>query len=412
MTYGLLGEKLSHSFSPEIHMVLADYEYVLIEVEKDNIDKFMTQKPFKAINVTIPYKQTVIPYLDHVDEAAIEIGAVNTIVNKDGVLYGYNTDYYGLISLIQRNNISLKDKKVLILGSGGTSKTARVAAKKMGAKEIYRLSRTKKEDCISYEEAINYHSDADIIINTTPSGMYPDLEAQAIDLCHFKNLSGVVDAIYNPLKPKLIIQAEDMNIPATGGLYMLVAQAAKASEYFIGKTPDPEAVEAVYKNLLHKKENIVLIGMPSCGKTSVSEALSKKLGRKVIDTDALIVEKAGKPITEIFAESGEKSFRDLETEVIKSIAPMQDIIISTGGGAILRKENVDALRQNGKIFFLDRPLEKLITTDDRPLSSNRDDLTKRYNERYHIYRSSADITINVPDGVEKTAEEVIKEWKK
>ncbi len=410
MTYGLLGEKLSHSFSPEIHMALADYEYILIEVAKDDIDRFMTEKPFKAINVTIPYKQTVIPYLDHIDEAVKEIGAVNTIVNKDGTLYGYNTDYYGLISLIKRNNITLEGKKVLILGSGGTSKTARIAAKNMGAKEIYRLSRTAKEDCITYEEAIQKHSNADVIINTTPSGMYPDINSQAIDLGHFKNLIGVVDAIYNPLKPQLIIQAENMGIPATGGLYMLVAQAAKASEYFIEKAPSEEAVEKVYKNLLHKKENIVLIGMPSSGKTSVSEVLSQKLGKEVVDTDSLIVQKAGKPITEIFAESGEKHFRDLETEVIKELASRQDIIISTGGGAILRKKNVDALKQNGKVIFLDRPLENLIATDDRPLSSNRDDLIKRYNERYDIYRSSADIIIDVPEGVEKTADEVIKEW--
>lgn len=412
MTYGLLGEKLSHSFSPQIHHALADYEYVLMEVARENLDEFMVKRDFTAINVTIPYKQDVIPYLHHIDEAAKEIGAVNTIVNRNGLLYGYNTDYYGLISLMENNRISLNGKKVLILGSGGTSKTAKVAAKDMGAREIHRLSRTGKDGCITYEDALKYHTDADIIINTTPSGMYPDIHSQAMDLCKFTNLSGVVDAIYNPICPQIILQAKSMGIPATGGLYMLVAQAAKASEYFIGVTPPREAVEKIYHKLLTDKQNIVLTGMPSSGKTSVSEVLSKMLQREVIDTDELIVKKAGMEITEIFSKYDEKHFRDLETQVIKEISPMQGIIISTGGGAVLREENVSYLKHNGLIFFLDRPLGKLIATDDRPLSSTREDLIKRHEERYDIYKSTADITIDVPDGVENTAKEVIQKWQK
>ncbi|MBE6038817.1 MAG: hypothetical protein E7218_06380, partial [Anaerofustis stercorihominis] len=409
MKYGLLGEKLSHSFSPQIHMALADYTYELMEVAPENIDKFMTERDFSAINVTIPYKQTVIPYLDSIDEAAKEIGAVNTVVNRDGKLYGYNTDYYGLISLMERTGISLKDKKVLILGSGGTSKTARVAAKELGAREIYRLSRTAREDCITYEDALNSHTDSEIIINTTPAGMYPEIYSKAISLEKFHKLEGVVDAIYNPLCPLLVLEAKEKGIKATGGLYMLVAQAAKASEYFIGKKPDEDAVERVYNDLLKNKENIVLIGMPSSGKTSVGSVLSEKLGKSLVDTDSLIVEKAGMEITEIFARYGEKHFRDLETEVIKELSSKQDLIISTGGGAILREENVRALKHNGVVVFLDRPLDKLIATDDRPLSSNVSDLKKRYNERIDIYNSSADIKINVVEGIEKTAEIVINE---
>jgi len=412
MKYGLLGEKLSHSFSPQIHMALADYTYELMEVAPENIDKFMTERDFSAINVTIPYKQTVIPYLDSIDEAAKEIGAVNTVVNRDGKLYGYNTDYYGLISLMERTGISLKDKKVLILGSGGTSKTARVAAKELGAREIYRLSRTAREDCITYEDALNSHTDSEIIINTTPAGMYPEIYSKAISLEKFHKLEGVVDAIYNPLCPLLVLEAKEKGIKATGGLYMLVAQAAKASEYFIGKKPDEDAVERVYNDLLKNKENIVLIGMPSSGKTSVGSVLSEKLGKSLVDTDSLIVEKAGMEITEIFARYGEKHFRDLETEVIKELSSKQDLIISTGGGAILREENVRALKHNGVVVFLDRPLDKLIATDDRPLSSNVSDLKKRYNERIDIYNSSADIKINVVEGIEKTAEIVINEWRK
>ncbi len=411
MIYGLIGEKLSHSFSPMIHHALADYEYILMEIGIEDIDEFMTKREFTAVNVTIPYKQTVIPYLHYIDEAAKEIGAVNTIVNNNGLLYGYNTDYYGLVALMERNNICVKGKKVLILGSGGTSKTAKVAVKNMGAREIYRISRTGKEDCITYEDAIQNHSDADIIINTTPAGMFPDVLSQAVDLKYFKNLSGVVDVVYNPLDTKLIIQAKSMGIPATGGLYMLVAQAAKASEYFIGRKPEDNDVEKVYNDLLSDKENIVLIGMPSSGKTSVSEALSKMTGKDILDTDELIVRKAGIPITEIFAKYGEEYFRDMESDIVRAVSMMQGKIISTGGGVVLRKENIDVLRQNGIIFFLDRPLEKLIATTDRPLSSTREDLTKRYNERYEIYRSAADIIINVPDGVENTAKEVLKKWK-
>jgi len=414
MQYGCIGEKLSHSFSREIHKGLTDYIYELKELTPDEVGAFLQKKDFKAINVTIPYKQTVMPYLDHISDKARSIGAVNTIVNRDGVLYGYNTDFYGLSLLLEKNGISLAGKKVLILGSGGTSRTALAVAKESGAAHVLRLSRTAREGCITYEEALLRHTDAEVIINTTPCGMFPFAGVSPIDIDAFPHLEAVADAIYNPLCSELVLSAKARGLKAAGGLYMLVMQAVKAVEFFLGECPDGKKAEAVYQRLLQEKQNIVLIGMPSCGKSSVSAALQRLLGREAVDTDALITEKAGKSIPEIFAECGERGFRDMESAVIRDLSVKQGLIIATGGGAILREENLRALKANGVLFFLDRPLEELCATSDRPLSSEREALERRYRERYDQYLAAADVRIPATTalGVEGTAKAIIKEWNK
>lgn len=390
MTYGLIAEKLGHSFSKEVHNKLFDYDYELKEIAEKDFDSFMKSKDFKAINVTIPYKERVIPYLDYLSEMAENIGAVNTIVNDNGVLKGYNTDFWGMVALINKNNIQIENKKVLILGSGGTSKTALMVAKSLKCSSVYRVSRDKKEDCITYDDAKTKHYDAQVIINTTPVGMYPNIGVSAINLDDFPKTEAIIDAIYNPLRSKLVCDAKKKNLTAVGGLYMLVAQAALAAEKFIGTTVATQEIDRVYNEILSAKQNIVLVGMPGSGKTTIGKLLAKQHSMKFIDTDEQIVKRTEKSIPQIFSEIGEQGFRKIETEIIRSISGVQNTVISTGGGAILNKNNIDILKENGKVYFIDRPLCEIVTTSDRPLSSNKDDLIKRYEERYPLYCSCCD----------------------
>ncbi len=410
MNYGLIGEKLGHSFSKDVHAKLFDYEYQLCEIKRENFDSFMKQKAFKAVNVTIPYKERIIPYLDFVDETAKKIGAVNTVVNKDGRLYGYNTDYLGMRALILENGIELENKKVLVLGSGGTSKTAFAVAESLGAKGVYRVSRSGRDGCITYEDAENFHADAEIIINTTPSGMYPNINTAAVDVSKFKSLSGVVDAVYNPLNSKLVCDAKARGIKAVGGLYMLVAQAAYAAEYFTGKSVPSEKIDEIYNEMFSLKQNIVLIGMPGSGKSTIGKALSSELNMQFVDTDEVIVDAAGKTIPDIFAELGEEKFRDMESDAVLEVAKLQHTVIATGGGAVLRKENVKLLRENGRIYFIDRALSSIVATSDRPLSSNREALEKRYAERYDIYLKSADVHLKAGDDVCENAQKIKEDF--
>ena len=295
-----------------------------------------------------------------------------------------------MTALIKLNGIDVSGKQVLILGSGGTSKTAVAVANALGAVSVKRVSRTAKEDCITYEDAYKSYSDSQIIINTTPCGMYPNIIGEPIDIDRFASCEAVVDAIYNPLRSNLVIKAKNKGIKATGGLYMLVAQAAFAVELFIDTTISEEKIYDVYKKIVSAKRNIVLTGMPSSGKSTVGKRLAEELGMDFIDTDTEIEKVAGKSIPQIFKDLGEDGFRDIESQVIAEASARQNVVISTGGGAILRPQNITCLKGNGTIYFIDRPLELLITTDDRPLSSNRDDLIKRYNERYDIYCATAD----------------------
>lgn len=406
MDYGCIGEHLSHSFSKEIHNALAGYDYKIQEIERDKLEDFFVKKEFKAINVTIPYKQVIIPFLDEISVEAKKINAVNTVVNRNGKLYGYNTDFYGLTALIERKGVSLRGKKVLILGSGGTSNTAAAVAEFMGASEIVKVSRNAKDGYITYEEAYCKCKAFQVIINTTPCGMFPDIGKSAVDLDKFTSLEAVFDAVYNPLKSKLICDARNRGITASGGLYMLVSQAAYAVEKFIDAPVNEDEVEEIYRNLYKNKMNIVLVGMPASGKTTVGKLLAQRLSKTFVDTDSLIVESQNKPITEIFSEMGESGFREIEKNQIFSASTRNNCVIATGGGAILNKDNTDVLKENGRIYFINRPLNMLVTTDDRPLSSNKADLEKRYNERYELYLGCADVVVDGSATAEEVAERI------
>lgn len=405
MKYGLIGEKLGHSFSKIIHEKIADYTYELKEISKEDLDAFMKAKDFSCINVTIPYKEDVIPYLDYIDSAAKEIGAVNTIVNRDGKLYGYNTDFYGMKLMIEKNGFNFKDSKVLILGSGGTAKTSEAVSASLGAKEIVIVSRKGE---VNYENVASLHGDADFIINTTPLGMYPNNDSFAVDPAVFPELKGIVDAVYNPLKTTIVQKGEELGVKGVNGLYMLVAQAVLAAEKFMDKALDTEKIsDEVYGEMIKEKQNIVLIGMPGSGKSAIGKALAEKLSRFFVDTDDVITQKHG-VISDIFASKGEAYFRDIESEAVKEVAKKGGIVIATGGGAVLRKENVRALKQNGVVFFLDRPLEDIMPTADRPLSSDIEALKKRFEERYPIYKATGDFEIYIDGNVENAVNKIME----
>lgn len=392
--YGCIGKVLTHSFSKEIHEKLADYTYDLIELTEEALAPFMKEKAFAAINVTIPYKQTVIPYLDAISPIAERIGAVNTVVNQEGKLYGYNTDYYGMKALIEKVGADLTGKKVLVLGSGGTSKTARIVAGDLGAAQILTVSRTKSDSCITYGEATQNHADAQVIINTTPCGMYPNCQDTPIDLTPFSSLCCVIDAVYNPLRTNLVLDARQRGIKAEGGLYMLVMQAVFAVERFLGTSIPKAEADKVFSSICSAKENIVLTGMPGSGKSTVGKLLNMD-NFPLIDTDEEVEKRCGCSIRELIEEKGEQYFRNLETQIIREVSSESGRIISTGGGAVLREENIRYLKQNGKLFFLNADLSRLQATDSRPLSNTRKKLEALYNQRIGIYRKTADVT--VPD---------------
>jgi len=408
MKYGLIAKKLGHSFSAELHRMIGGYDYDLKELSEDDLPAFLEKREFAGINVTIPYKEAVLPYLDEIDPAAASIGAVNTVVNRQGKLIGFNTDLGGMIALIRRMGLALEGKKVLILGTGGTAKTARAAAKQLGAREILLVSRRKTAGVITYSEAVSHHSNADILINATPCGMYPELDGTPIEVAVFPDLCGVVDAVYNPLYTRLVLDARQRGINARGGLYMLVAQAAMASSLFTGKAVDSDTVDEVYDRLLREKRNLVLIGMPGCGKTTVGREAAKLLHRDFVDLDQTISACTGKPIAKIFDEEGEEHFRDLESQAVRNIAGKTGLVIATGGGCVLRPENVIRLRQNGCLILLDRPIEQLLPTKDRPLADTLEKVHLLYEERMPIYRSAAERVISAEDGITETALSVIR----
>lgn len=411
MKYGLIGEHLGHSFSKIIHESLDNYHYDLCEVAKEDIDTFMKKKDFIGINVTIPYKETVMPYLDDIDPSAKLIGCVNTIVNRDGKLFGTNTDYYGLKALCEKQNISFKNAIILILGSGGTAKTARKVATDLGAKTIITVSRNKTEDknFITYEELEQFYNEEVIIINTTPLGMYPKVQNSPISLKNFKNIQLVVDVIYNPLRTTLLNEAISLNIPCCGGLYMLVLQAYYASMQFTGKKIELNKATKLYQNLEKQMQNLVLIGMPSSGKTTIGKELARILKRELVDTDDLVKEELGMRIDKYIQIFGETSFRKVESEVIEKVSLRQGIIISTGGGVITRKVNIENLKRNGQLLFINRPLELLTPTKNRPLSSNLEALKDRYEERLPLYKQYADKEVINDGEFINTINKILKE---
>lgn len=390
--YGCIGKTLTHSFSKDIHEKIADYDYQLMELTEEELPSFLTQKDFAAVNVTIPYKQTVIPYLDELSDVARRIGAVNTIVHRNGKLYGYNTDYYGMKALITRLDLDLHSKKVLVLGTGGTSKTACVLATDLGAAQVLTVSRTASAEHVTYAQAAADHADAQIIINTTPCGMYPDVDGTPIDLAPFTQLEGVIDAVYNPLRTNLVLDAKERGIKAEGGLYMLVMQAVAAAEKFLDTTIRRQVADEVFADLLAAKENVVLTGMPGSGKSTVGNLLDID-GYTFIDTDQEVEKQCGCTIKELIAAKGEAYFRHRETAVIRDVSAEGRRILATGGGAVLQRENVRRLKQNGKLFFLDAPLSRLRATADRPLSDTEEKLARLYAERIELYRATADVTV-------------------
>ena len=412
MRYGLIGEHLSHSFSKEIHEQLASYKYELCEIAREDLGDFLEKRDFCAINVTMPYKCEVIPYLDYISTEALKLQAVNVIVNRGGNLHGYNTDYLGMRDLILRSDISLEGKKVLILGTGATSRTSELVCKNLGASEVIFVSRSAKKGAITYDEAKALHSNADIIVNTTPVGMYPNSYASPLNIEDFTNLIAVFDAVYNPLRTELTIKALNNKIHGKSGLYMLVSQAVHAVEFFLDTKIDDEKTDEVFKNILKSKENIVLVGMPSSGKSTVGKILAESLARDFYDLDEEIEKRIGCTIAEYFEDHPERDFRDVETEVTKDVSKKNGIIIATGGGCVLRSENVDALRSNGRIYFLDRSLDSLIPTNSRPLATNRMAIENLYRLRYDIYKTCSDVRIDGNSAPELVAEQIRKEFEK
>ncbi len=405
---GLLGETLGHSYSPMIHHELGEYDYRLFEVPKADLDAFLRSDRWDGLNVTIPYKKAVVPYCAELSEAAAKLQSVNTLIHRpDGTLYGDNTDLFGFLYMVRSSGIDPAGKKALVLGSGGASVTVKAALEQLGA-DVTVISRSGPDD---YDH-LDRHADAQIIANTTPVGMFPSDDGCPIDISLFHSLSGVIDVIYNPLSTRLVTEARKRGVPAEGGLYMLAAQAVCASALFLGKADsesslDTALCDSVFRSVLAQKQNIVLIGMPSSGKSTVGARISELTGRELVDTDVLISEKTGRAITEIFATDGETAFRALEREAVAEVSRRSGIIIATGGGAVLDPRNVDKLKQNGVLFFLDRPLGLLCATADRPLSRDASALARRYEERYPVYTSVCDVRVPGEGSVNEVAELVL-----
>ena len=392
MKVGLIGEKLGHSFSKIIHEQIMDYTYDLIPLNIDEFHCFMNEKSFDAINVTIPYKEKVIPYLDEMDEKAKMIGAVNAIKNVNGKLFGTNTDYDGLKMMIE-NHFDLSNKIVAICGSGGTSKTAYAVCKDLNVKEIIQVARNRDLPYITYEQ-MKSRKDIEIIINTTSVGMSPDILSSIVVLDDYPNCKGVIDVVYNPLLTSLCYEAKKRNIPYICGLEMLVGQAISAIEFFTNKSVDSSLVQKISKDIFFDKQNIVLIGMPSCGKSSLGKKLSKQLGYDYIDIDKKIVEKTNKTIPQIFIESGETGFRKIESEVCLEVSKCNHTVISCGGGIIKNEINMKALALNGFIIYIKRDVDKLLVGNGRPLSKDKNALLKMFEEREPLYIKYSDTSIS------------------
>ena len=402
--YGLIGEKLGHSYSKQIHHALCGYNYELMSIPREEIEAFLSARNFTGLNVTIPYKRTVIPHCDLLTDAAREIGSVNTLVmQSDGRLLGDNTDYAGFLYLARKVGLSFKGKKVLVLGSGGTSLTARAAVRHEGAREIVVVSRS---GAVNYQNIYD-HADVDIIVNTTPVGMFPNNGQCLIDLTQFSKLCGVLDVVYNPLSTALLLEAKRLGIPCGGGLSMLVAQAKYAAERFGKMLISDEQIGIIEQKMRKELTNLVLVGMPGSGKTTLAAACAESMGREVVEIDELIVQKAGMSIPEIFSKYGEAHFRALETETVAEVGRRTGLVISTGGGAVLRAQNVAAMRQNGLVVCLDRPLE-LLPTEGRPLSKGIDALRQMKEQRAPIYKKSSDLTVENNKGIEQAKQKILE----
>ena len=397
MEYGLIGSKLGHSYSKIIHEMLCGYRYDLCPLPtEEEARAFLTRRAFKAINVTIPYKRLVMGSCYYIDPRAKAIGAVNTVVNRNGLLYGYNTDYLGFAYLADAHGVEFAGRTVLILGTGGTHNTTSAVAKDKGAARVLTVSRhpDPEKGELSYAEAV--HSGADIVINTTPAGMYPNVGVCHLDVAAMPGLEAVLDVVYNPDKTELILRAEEAGVPvAVGGLEMLVAQAVYAAEYFLDRKFDdaPAEIRAITAQLRKEQLNVALIGMPSCGKTTIGRALADRLGKRFVDLDEEIVRAAGRSIPDLFAAEGEDGFRAREAEQTARFAREGRQVLSCGGGVVKRPENLRALRQNGVVLFIDRPLDALTVGGGRPLSTSAEALKTMEAQRRPLYLAAADAVI-------------------
>lgn len=400
MQCGLLGRKLGHSYSPQIHAMLGEYDYRLYEKEPEQLRSFLENGDFTGLNVTIPYKKDVVPYLDALSDRARQLGAVNTIVRRDGRLIGHNTDYFGFETMLTHSGISVKGKKALVCGSGGASNTAVAVLREQGA-EVVVLSRSGPDN---YEN-LSRHTDAALIVNATPVGMYPNVEGAAIaDLSPFPKLEGVLDLIYNPARTQILLEAEARGLKTENGLKMLVAQAKESAEWFTGNPIDDSIIETIYGRLRAQMENILLIGMPGCGKTTIGQLLAERIGKEFLDADTLLEQRAGRPITRIIPEEGEEAFRKLEAEVLQDLGKQSGLVIATGGGGVTVPGNYASLHRNGTIVWLRRDLDSL-PTDGRPLSQ-AGHLAEMYARRKPLYEAFADFSVENSGTPEETVKQI------
>lgn len=405
MHYGLLGRNLSHSYSPQIHSAFADYDYRLTEIEPDKLESFMRNADFSGINVTIPYKKAVLPYCDELTPQAKRLGAVNTIVKKpDGTLWGHNTDYFGFLEMVKISGLNVQGKKALVLGSGGAGVTASAVLTDLGA-TVITISRNGEHN---YNN-LHHHQDASIIVNATPVGMYPNNGTAPISLSVFPRLEGILDLIYNPFKTELLLEAEEKGLVTLNGLYMLVAQAKESAEYFSATTISNEKIKDVYCSLKLQMENIILIGMPGSGKSTIGAMVAKALGRQFIDTDQLIAERLKMSIPDYMEKYGLGRFRQEESSVIRDVSKQSGLIIATGGGCVTREDNYRPLHQNGTVIWIDRPIRDL-PIEGRPLSIAAN-LNEMYAVRSPLYSRFADLKIKNNTMPEMAVETILKALK-
>ena len=403
MKCGLLGRKLEHSYSPQIHAMLGSYCYHLFEKEPEEIEDFLNSGDFSGINVTVPYKKTVIPFLDELSPIAAQLGAVNTIVRRNGKLVGHNTDYFGFLTMVKSSGLDVSGKKVLVLGSGGASATAVAVLEQLGSHVVV-ISRTGK----NHYQNLHLHDDAFLIVNTTPVGMYPNTGVSPLDLDAFTQLEGVLDVIYNPARTQLLLDAEKRGLVAMNGLLMLVAQAKEAAEWFTDRKIEDDLISVIHASLRRQMENIILIGMPGCGKSTVGKILAERLGKRFVDADEELVERNGRSIPEIFANEGEAGFRTLETQTLMSLGQQSSLVIATGGGCVTKADNYPLLHQNGAIFWLKRDIQKL-PTDGRPLSQVGK-LDEMLRIRKPLYQAFSDYSFMNDDNPDAAVREIIRIW--
>lgn len=401
---GLIGKKLGHSFSKPIHNAMADYPFELYELAPEEVGSFVTDGDLDAFCVTIPYKKDVMPFLDEISKEALDIGAVNVVVRKDGKLYGYNTDYFGFDYMVKRSGVEVEGKKAIVFGRGGASATICTLLRDRDIGELVTFGSTDNTP-----ENIAKHSDAQIIVNATPVGMYPNNCVSPADLSLFPDCEAVFDLIYNPSRTALMIDAEKRGIVTVGGLSMLVAQAAIAFEHFTGDDYEEGIIEQVVSKITSEAANLILVGMPGCGKSSVGKIIAEKLGREFLDSDEEFLKMHGITPADAINTLGEEKFREMETQTLSEISKQSGKVIATGGGVVTQERNYPLLHQNGVIVFLERELQNL-ATDGRPLSQ-RGSLESLYAKRIDLYRAFADITVISTEVKELTADAIVKEFK-